>query len=33
LQLAGSGLWVGDLEKLRNDRPSNGRRHSRRVPR
>jgi hypothetical protein len=35
LQLAGSGLWVDNLEAMRNDRVSNRRRRSpsRRVPR
>ena len=33
LDLAGSGLWEGDLTEMREDRPSFGGRQARRVPR
>ena len=33
LDLAGSGLWEGDLTEMREDRPPFGGRKARRVPR
>lgn len=33
LELAGSGLWVGELSEMRRDEPSAGRSRTKRAPR